>query len=85
MEESPYRRMSEQHTRLRHQWDSPGPVRLVHQHQPQLPSPGVHNPWRAEAALEAHLQYQTALVAVQALEHQRLQKSSQDGAESQHP
>jgi len=44
----------------------------------------------AQAGLEAYLQgteqsrqYQTALVAVQALEHQRLQRSSPDGAGDQ--
>jgi len=84
MGESPYRQMSEQHTRRLRQWDSPQPVCSVHQQQPQSLSPGAHNPWAAEAALEAHLQQ--AMVAVQALEHQRLcpQKLSQDGAESQH-
>ena len=81
MEESPYHPMSEQHIRLRHQWDNQGPVCLVHQQQPQSHSPGEHNPWAAEAALEAHLQQ--AMVVVQALEHQRLQKSLQDGAANQ--
>lgn len=83
---SPYRQMSEQHIRLRQQYNSqPYPPRL--EHQPQ--TPGAHNPWAAEANLEAYLQdteqsrqYQTALVAVQALEHQRLQKSLQDGEEN---
>lgn len=35
---------------------------------------GDHNPWATEAALEAHLQHQQALVAIQDLERQRLQK-----------
>ncbi len=52
------------------------------QHRSQIP--GVHNPWEAEAHLEAHLQQQRALVAVQHLEQQRLQRLSQDSAESQH-
>ncbi len=51
------------------------------QAQRQSPTALGHNPWAAEAGLEAHLQHQRALVAVQALEHQRL-KSSQDSAES---
>ena len=53
------------------------------QHQP--PTHGAHNPWAAEAGLEAHLQHrrhQAALVAVQDLERQRLQKLSQDSAEN---
>ncbi len=50
------------------------------QHRSQ--TPGVHNPWAAEASLEAHLQHQRALVAVQDLERQRVQKLSQDSAES---
>mgnify|MGYP003346732187 CR=1 FL=1 len=42
--------------------------------QPQGQTPGGHNPWEAEAGLEAHLQlhHQQALVEIQALEHQRL-------------
>ena len=42
------------------------------QHQPL--TPGAHNPWEAEAGLEAHLQrrQQQALLEVQELEHQRL-------------
>jgi len=77
---SPYHQMSEQHIRLRDQYRSqPHPVRLVHQSQ----TPGAHNPWLAEAHLEAHLQQ--AMVAVQALEKDRLQQSqsSQDLAASQ--
>ncbi len=61
MAESTYHQMSVQHIRLRDQYNSqPHPVVLVHQPQ----TPGAHNPWEAEAHLEAHLQ--------QALEHQRL-------------
>ncbi len=52
------------------------------QAQRQSPTALGHNPWAAEAGLEAHLQRQQALVAVQHLEQQRLQKSSQDSAES---
>jgi len=90
MEESPYHRMSEQHIRLRHQWDNQGPVRLVPQLQQQLHKPLEPQVALAQAGLEAYLQgteqsrqYQTALVAVQALEHQRLQRSSPDGAGDQ--
>lgn len=54
----------------------------LQQAQRQLPTHGAHNPWAAEAGLEAHLQHQRALVAVQHLEQQRLQKLSQDSAES---
>ena len=54
MAESVYQRMSEQHIRRLRQLDSPQPVDLVRQQQSQIP--GDHNPWRAEAALEAHLQ-----------------------------
>ena len=57
---------------------------LAYLRQTQRQSPVVlaHNPWAAEAGLEAHLQHQRALVAVQDLERQRLQKLSQDSAES---
>ncbi len=54
------------------------------QAQRQSPTASAHNPWAAEARLEAHLQHQRALVAVQDLERQRVQKLSQDLAESQH-
>jgi hypothetical protein len=61
MAESTYHQMSVQHIRLRDQYNSqPHPVVLVHQSL----TPGAHNPWAAEAALEAHLQ--------QGLERQRL-------------
>ena len=53
---------------------------------PQSQTPGDHNPWRAEAHLEAHLvqRQQLALAAIQDLERQRLQpKLSQDLAASQ--
>jgi len=49
--------------------------------QPQSPTASAHNPWAAEARLEAHLQQRQALVAVQDLEHQRL-KLLQDSAAS---
>ena len=61
--------------------------------QPRLPqvqhrsqTAGGHNPWAAEAGLEAHLvrHQQQALAVIQDLERQRLQKSPQDLAESQH-
>ena len=46
--------------------------------QRQLQTAGDHNPWAAEAALEAYLQHQhqpqVALVAVQDLERQRVWK-----------
>ena len=42
----------------------------LQQVQRQSPTVGDHNPWAAEAALEAHLQQ--GLVAVQDLERQRL-------------
>ena len=84
MAESPYHQMSEQHTRRLRQWDSPALVRLVPQHQQLLTSPGAHNPWAAEVALEAHLQ-QRALAEIQDLEHQHLltQKLLQDGVANQ--
>ena len=84
MAESPYHRMSEQHTRRLQQWDNPAPVRLVPQHQPPLTSHGAHNPWAAEVALEAHLRL-LALAEIQDLEHRRLstQKLSLDGAANQ--
>lgn len=53
------------------------------QAQRQSPTASAHNPWAAEAGLEAHLQQQRALVAVQDLERQRL-KSLQDLAASRH-
>ena len=52
------------------------------QTQHRSPTARGHNPWAAEAGLEAHLQHQRALVAVQDLERQRVQKLSQDSAES---
>ena len=84
MAESPYQQMSEQHTRRLHQWDSPVSVRLVHQPHQLVTSPGAHNPWAAEAALEAHLR-QRALAEIQDLEHRLLltQKLSQDGVANQ--
>ena len=42
----------------------------LQQTQRQSPTVGDHNPWAAEAALEAHLQQ--GLVAMQDLERQRL-------------
>ena len=48
------------------------------QTQRQSPTALGHNPWAEEARLEAYLQHQRALVAVQDLERQRLQKSPQD-------
>ena len=48
---------------------------FLQQTQRQSPTVGDHNPWRAEASLEAYLHQQQALVAVQALERERLQKS----------
>ena len=42
----------------------------LQQAQRQSPTHGDHNPWAAEAALEAHLQQ--GLVAMQDLERQRL-------------
>lgn len=86
---SPYHQLSEQHIQRHRQYNSPHPVRLVPQLQQQLHKPLEPQVALAQAGLEAYLlsteqsrQYQTALVAVQALEHQRLLKSSQDGAES---
>ena len=63
----------EQHTRPQHQ-------SLSQAHQ--LPTASAHNPWAAEARLEAHLQQ--ALLAVQHLEHQRVQTSCPDLAANQH-
>jgi len=55
----------------------------LQQAQRQSPTVGDHNPWAAEAVLEAHLSLhqQQALVAVQDLERQRL-KSLQDLVEN---
>ena len=41
------------------------------QTQRQSPAVSGHSPWVAEAVLEAHLQQQAALAAVQELERQR--------------
>lgn len=60
----------------------PGLQHLAYLHQQR--TPGAHNPWAAEAGLEAHLQHQRALAAAQDLERQRVQKLSQDLAASQH-
>jgi hypothetical protein len=76
MEESTYHQMSEQHIRLQDQARNQAhPPQLTH----QSPTHGDHNPWAAEARLEAHLQQ--GLVAVQDLERQRL-KLLQDLVES---
>ena len=58
----------------------------LQQAQRQSPTVGDHNPWVAEAVLEAHLsQHQRqALAAIQDLEHQRLQMLSQDSGANQH-
>ena len=53
-----------QHLANRNQEASATPAALVHQHQVAL----------AEAGLEAHLQHRAALVAIQDLERQRLQR-----------
>ena len=55
----------------------------LQQTQRQSPTVGDHNPWAAEAVLEAHLsQHQRqALAAIQDLERQHL-KSPQDSEES---
>ena len=67
MAEYPHPQASEQHIRLRQQSLSQlHPPQLLH----QSPTHGDHNPWAAEAALEAHLQQ--GLVAMQDLERQRL-------------
>jgi len=74
MAEHNYHQAGEQHIRLRHQSNSQAhPPALVH----QSPTASDHNPWAAEAVLEAHLQQ--GLVAVQDLERQRL-KLLQDSA-----
>lgn len=74
MAEYQHPQASEQHIRLRQQSLSQlHPPQLLH----QSPTPGDHNPWASEAALEAHLQ--RGLVAVQDLERQRL-KSLPDSA-----
>ena len=49
---------------------------FLRQTQRQSQTHGVHNPWLAEAALQAHLQQ--AVSVVQDLERQRLQKSPPD-------
>ena len=49
-------RAGRQHLALRQQEASAAPVALVH--QLQLQAALEHNPWAAEAALEAHLQQQ---------------------------
>ena len=61
-----------------------GQQHLAFLQQRQSQTPGAHNPWAAEASLEAHLQqqqHQAALVAVQALERERL-RSLQDLVEN---
>ena len=52
MAESTYHQMSVQHIRRLEQSRSPGPVRLVHQQQQQLLSPGAQHP--SAAGLEVH-------------------------------
>ena len=54
--------------------------------QPQQPAVSDHPQWLPEAALEAHLSVhqRQALVAIQDLEHQRVQMLSQDSEASQH-
>ena len=79
MAESTYHQMSVQHIRSLDQHRSPGPVRLVHQQQQPLHSPGAQHPQAEDLAVR----HQAALVAVQDLERQRLAKLSQDGVASQ--
>lgn len=74
----PHQPLADQHLAYLRQVTTPHRVPLVHQHQ--SPTAGAHNPWAAEAALEAHLQQ--GLVTVQDLERQRLAKLSQDSAAS---
>ena len=50
----------------------------LQQAQRQSPTHGDHNPWAAEAALEAHLQQ--GLVVMQDLERQRLKLLQDSGA-----
>ena len=58
----------------------------LQQAQRQSPTVGAHNPWAAEAVLEAHLSrpQQQARVAQQDSEHQRQQMWSQDSGANQH-
>lgn len=79
---SPHQQAGEQHIRLRHQSNQAHPPVL--EHQRQSPTVSDHSPWVPEAALEAHLHQRQALVAIQDLEHQRLQMWSQDSGENQH-
>ena len=79
MAESTYHQMSVQHIRSLDQHRSPHPVRLVHQQQQPLHSPGVQHPQAEDSAVK----HREALVAVQDLERQRLAKLSQDGVASQ--
>jgi hypothetical protein len=80
MAESTYHQAGEQHIRLRQQLEGLHPPRVEH----QSPTPGDRNPWAAEAGLEAYLSQhqQQALVAIQDLEHQRVQMWSQDSGEN---
>lgn len=54
--------------------------------QPQSPLVSDPQPWEPEVALEAHLSLhqRQALVAIQDLEHQRVQMLSQDSGENLH-
>jgi hypothetical protein len=63
MADLPYQQEAEQHIPHQHQLQAPDSVAPQRLRQVAL----------AEAALEAHLQHQQALVAVQALERERLQ------------
>ena len=75
MEESTYHQAGLQH------------LAFLQQTQRQSPMAGDHNPWEAEASLEAYLvQHQRqALAVIQDLERERLQKSPLDlGAKKPH-
>lgn len=59
---------------------------FLRQTQHQSPTHGAHNPWQAEAHLEAHLaqRQQQALAVIQDLERQRLQMSPPDLEDAKH-
>ena len=82
MAESTYHQASEQHIRLRQQLEGLHPPRV--EHQSPTPSDPSHSVATAEARLEAYLSQhqQQALVAIQDLEHQRVQMWSQDSGEN---
>jgi hypothetical protein len=75
-QDSPHQQQADQHLAYLHQTSTNPTAGLVHQHQSQ--TPGDHNPQEGQSTqcqVGGQLQqHQAALVAIQDLERQRVQK-----------